>query len=190
MPVNQSTIIFKKVHALSNKIKHMIMSINPFLFIIVSMVGLGACVEMTQVKPQPKPNLSIIPAQPTQPVKPLIQDQPSQTVAVIPKQNSVKKQGIEKKPSVEKIAYYSHQLMGLDGSQLTQIFGPPAFLRREGEAEVWVYRQQGCMGFFYLYANRQASDRTGGMVRWVEMQKADKVLLENNTCLMGAKLAN
>jgi len=42
-------------------------------------------------------------------------------------------------------------LVGLGVSQLAERMGPPAFVRRDGPAEIWQYVSEGCVFDVYLY---------------------------------------
>ena len=44
-------------------------------------------------------------------------------------------------------------LAGMEASALRVAFGAPAFVRKDGPAEMWRYDGAGCKAFFFLYTN-------------------------------------
>jgi hypothetical protein len=42
-------------------------------------------------------------------------------------------------------------IVGLEETQLRAAFGQPAFIRKDGRAEMWRYDSPGCRAFFFLY---------------------------------------
>ncbi len=42
-------------------------------------------------------------------------------------------------------------IVGLEETQLRAAFGQPAFIRKDGTAEMWRYDSPGCKAFFFLY---------------------------------------
>ena len=47
-------------------------------------------------------------------------------------------------------------LVGLQPSALRVAFGAPAFVRKDGPAEMWRYDSPGCKAFFFFYSNGSA----------------------------------
>lgn len=43
------------------------------------------------------------------------------------------------------------QFLGLDGHRVAALLGPASFVRRDGAAEVWQYREPACVLDVYLY---------------------------------------
>lgn len=42
-------------------------------------------------------------------------------------------------------------IVGLEEDQLRAVFGEPAFIRKDGTAQMWRYDSPGCKAFFFLY---------------------------------------
>ena len=43
-------------------------------------------------------------------------------------------------------------LTGISDAQVKAAFGTPAFVRKDGTAQIWRYDGAGCRAFFFLYA--------------------------------------
>lgn len=71
------------------------------------------------------------------------------------------------------------QFMGLNQAGVTEIIGNPALIRRDGPAEVWLYRGQGCLFDIFLY--RQDDDSF--QVRYVELRAPDLPEDKHRACL-------
>jgi len=44
-------------------------------------------------------------------------------------------------------------LAGMDASRIRVAFGPPQFVRKDGQVEMWRYDISNCKAFFFLYPN-------------------------------------
>ena len=55
------------------------------------------------------------------------------------------------------------ELIGLTAAKLRYVFGTPAFVRKDGSAEIWRYDSTACKAFFFFY-----QDDEGLEVRHVE----------------------
>ena len=47
-------------------------------------------------------------------------------------------------------------LVGISDAQVKASFGTPAFVRKDGTAQIWRYDSASCRAFFFLYANGDA----------------------------------
>ncbi len=47
-------------------------------------------------------------------------------------------------------------LTGISDAQVKAAFGTPAFVRKDGSAQIWRYDGAGCRAFFFLYASGNA----------------------------------
>src|SRR5262249_28623769 len=67
---------------------------------------------------------------------------------------------------------------GLNASQIRIAFGEPAFVRKDGTAEMWRYDGASCKAFFFLYPD------AGGMsVRHVETIPRGREMAADSVCL-------
>ena len=71
------------------------------------------------------------------------------------------------------------QFMGLDQPGVTAIIGKPAMIRRDGPAEVWQYRGQGCVFDIFMY--RKEDD--GFEVKYVDLRAPDLAEDRQRACL-------
>jgi hypothetical protein len=70
-------------------------------------------------------------------------------------------------------------IAGMDAQALRVAFGPPAFVRKEGQIEMWRYDSASCKAFFFLYPNGAATT-----VRHVETVPRGNVIAADEACLM------
>lgn len=61
------------------------------------------------------------------------------------------------------------QFMGLEGHVVDRKLGPPTLIRRDGKAEVWVYRGTGCRLDIFLYAENQSLT-----ARYVDLRRVEE----------------
>lgn len=61
------------------------------------------------------------------------------------------------------------QFMGLEGHVVDRKLGPPTLIRRDGKAEVWVYRGTGCRLDIFFYAEQQSLT-----ARFVDLRKVEE----------------
>jgi hypothetical protein len=61
---------------------------------------------------------------------------------------------------------------------LRELFGAPAFVRKDGVAEMWRYDGPGCKAFFFLYPFADALS-----VRHVETLPRGRDIAADETCL-------
>lgn len=78
----------------------------------------------------------------------------------------------------------SKTLIGLTGSKLRAAFGAPAFVRKDGIAELWRYDGASCKAFFILYKNQGALE-----VRDVETLPHGSGKAADPTCLDALRLS-
>lgn len=157
--------------------------IRRYLLLSFGMLGfllLSACANMQLPFLEDKANRDKLTIKPSVnvPLKPNI----------APKQNEILKAEVPNEteiallpyefPALEKLKTYREQLMHLDGSNLTSLFGAPNFIRKEGNVEVWYYAQNECIGEFYIYAKDK-----GGEVRWMEFLNAQDFSPFPESCL-------
>jgi hypothetical protein len=69
-------------------------------------------------------------------------------------------------------------LAGLGSTQLREAFGAPAFVRKDGTAEIWRYDSPSCKAFFFLYLYGNAL-----LVRHVETLPRGNVMAADEACL-------
>ena len=69
-------------------------------------------------------------------------------------------------------------IAGLHSTQLRELFGAPAFVRKDGEAEMWRYDGPQCKAFFFLYPFADALS-----VRHVETLPRGREIAADETCL-------
>jgi hypothetical protein len=69
-------------------------------------------------------------------------------------------------------------LAGLGANQLKVAFGTPAFVRKDGSAEIWRYDSTSCKAFFFLYPYGNAM-----LVRHVETLPRGSVMAADEACL-------
>lgn len=69
-------------------------------------------------------------------------------------------------------------IAGLHSTQLRELFGAPAFVRKEGTAEMWRYDGSGCKAFFFLYPFADAL-----LVRHVETLPRGRDIAADEQCL-------
>lgn len=70
-------------------------------------------------------------------------------------------------------------LTGLAGPELRAAFGTPAFVRKDGTAEIWRYDGQTCKAFFFLYPEGGAAPT----VKHVETLPRGTSMAADATCL-------
>jgi hypothetical protein len=68
---------------------------------------------------------------------------------------------------------------GMDAQGLRVAFGAPAFVRKDGAAEIWRYDSTACKAFFFLYPNATGAT----VVRHVETLPRGPVMAADETCL-------
>ena len=69
-------------------------------------------------------------------------------------------------------------IAGLEASQLKVAFGAPAFVRKDGTAELWRYDGASCKAFFFLY-----SEGNSFAVRHVETAPRGQDMAADMNCL-------
>ncbi|HEY3637877.1 MAG TPA: hypothetical protein VGK90_06960 [Rhizomicrobium sp.] len=69
-------------------------------------------------------------------------------------------------------------LAGLHATQLRVAFGTPAFVRKDGGAEIWRYDGASCKAFFFLYPFGDSL-----LVRHVETLPRGRVMAADENCL-------
>ena len=69
-------------------------------------------------------------------------------------------------------------IAGLGATQLREAFGAPAFVRKDGTAEMWRYDSASCKAFFFLYPYGSAL-----LVRHVETLPRGQVMAADESCL-------
>ena len=69
-------------------------------------------------------------------------------------------------------------IAGIGASALRVAFGAPAFVRRDGPAEIWRYDGPGCKAFFFLYSNG-----TSFTVKHVETVPRGGAMAADTDCL-------
>lgn len=69
-------------------------------------------------------------------------------------------------------------LAGISAARLRAAYGTPAFVRRDGDGQIWRYDSARCKAFFFLY-----SDDRVFKVRHVETLPRGKSLAADFTCL-------
>lgn len=70
-------------------------------------------------------------------------------------------------------------IASMDGRALRVAFGTPAFVRKDGAAEIWRFDSTTCKAFFFLYANG-----SGAMVvRHVETLPRGREMAADENCL-------
>ena len=67
--------------------------------------------------------------------------------------------------------------MGLADSEITALFGTPAFTRRDKPAEIWQYRDGGCILDVFLYEAGSAH-----VVRYVDIRSSSDEELKAGYC--------
>ena len=72
-------------------------------------------------------------------------------------------------------------MVGKSGTQITSAIGKPAFLRKDGEAQIWQYRGTNCLLDVFLY-------REGGAlkVKHAELRRRAAGGLSESACLANA----
>ncbi len=75
-------------------------------------------------------------------------------------------------------------LTGMAPAQLRVAFGRPAFVRKDGAAEMWRYDGQSCKAFFFLYP-----DGSGMAVRHVETVPRTPDKAADPACLKALRAA-
>jgi len=71
-------------------------------------------------------------------------------------------------------------LAGMDASRIRVAFGPPQFIRKDGQTEMWRYDGQDCKAFFFLYPNGQSLS-----VKHVETLPHQANAAADSSCLQG-----
>jgi hypothetical protein len=69
-------------------------------------------------------------------------------------------------------------IAGMDAQTLRVAFGEPAFVRKDGHAEMWRYDGANCKAFFFLYPSGTAMS-----VRHVETLPRGGVMAADSGCL-------
>ena len=69
-------------------------------------------------------------------------------------------------------------LPGMDAKALRVAFGTPAFVRKDGQVEMWRYDNPSCRAFFFLYADGNALT-----VRHVETVPRGRDMAADEGCL-------
>ncbi len=69
-------------------------------------------------------------------------------------------------------------LTGMSAARLRAAYGAPAFVRRDGDAQMWRYDSDRCKAFFFLY-----SEDSVFKVRHVETLPRGSLLAADLTCL-------
>ncbi|HEX4157502.1 MAG TPA: hypothetical protein VHY79_03435 [Rhizomicrobium sp.] len=69
-------------------------------------------------------------------------------------------------------------IAGLGATQLRVAFGAPAFVRKDGTAEIWRYDSPSCKAFFFLYPYGNAM-----LVRHVETLPRGNEMAADESCL-------
>ena len=69
-------------------------------------------------------------------------------------------------------------LPGMDAKALRVAYGTPAFVRKDGQVEMWRYDNPSCRAFFFLYANGNAL-----AVRQVETLPRGREMAADESCL-------
>jgi hypothetical protein len=69
-------------------------------------------------------------------------------------------------------------IAGLGATQLRVAFGAPAFVRKDGSAEIWRYDSPTCKAFFFLYPYGNAM-----LVRHVETLPRGNEMAADESCL-------
>ena len=67
---------------------------------------------------------------------------------------------------------------GMTATSLKLAFGAPAFMRKDGETQLWRYDGAGCRAFFFLYP-----ERNGLVVRHVETSPRPSDAAADPACL-------
>ena len=70
------------------------------------------------------------------------------------------------------------ELIGLSAPKLRYVFGPPAFVRKDGIAQMWRYDGATCKAFFFLYKDEDTLE-----VRHVETLPHGKTRPLDTSCL-------
>jgi hypothetical protein len=73
-------------------------------------------------------------------------------------------------------------IAGLEDAQLRVAFGQPAFVRKDGQNEMWRYDGAGCKAFFFLYPSG-----TRLAVRHVETVPRGRIIAADDSCLAALK---
>ncbi len=73
-------------------------------------------------------------------------------------------------------------ITGMNAARLRQMYGAPAFVRRDNDAEIWRYDGQACRAFFFLY--QQGGNQ---VVRHVETLPRGANIAADETCLTGLR---
>lgn len=69
-------------------------------------------------------------------------------------------------------------IAGLEAQALRAAFGPPSFVRKDGQIEIWRYDGTRCRAFFFLYPNGGSS-----AVRHVETLPRGAEIAADTSCL-------
>jgi hypothetical protein len=69
-------------------------------------------------------------------------------------------------------------IAGLQPEQLREVFGAPAFVRKEGRIEMWRYDGPACKAFFFLYPFGNSL-----LVRHVETVPRGQLMAADQACL-------
>lgn len=69
-------------------------------------------------------------------------------------------------------------IAGMEAQQLRVAFGAPAFVRKDGHAEMWRYDNPSCKAFFFLYPSGNSLN-----VRHVETLPRGRDIAADTNCL-------
>lgn len=79
------------------------------------------------------------------------------------------------------------RLLGLDGKSLTGLLGRPGFKRRDPPAQLWRYRDKGCILDLFLYRDTKKKGRS--FVRHFEARSLSKTNMTARSCLRALLVA-
>ncbi len=85
-------------------------------------------------------------------------------------------------PDLPEVSDDPDQFIGLDGLAVARRLGAPTLVRRDGPAEVWLYRGRDCMVDVFLYADDEA-EGAGLVTRYVDLRSPAKSAAEARQCL-------
>lgn len=79
------------------------------------------------------------------------------------------------------------RLLGLDVKSLTGLLGAPQFTRRDPPAQLWRYRDKGCILDLFLYEDRK--NKAESTVRHFEARSLSKSNMTARICLRALLIA-
>lgn len=79
------------------------------------------------------------------------------------------------------------RLIGLDMNSLTGLLGTPGFTRRDPPAQLWRYRNKGCILDLFLYETRK--QKSVSIVRHFEARSLSKTNMTARRCLRALLIA-